>query len=243
MKKWIIRMTIAAVVLLVAGLALTFIFLNSIVKKGVETIGPQLTQVEVRLNRANISPFSGDGQLDGLVVGNPPGYKTPSAIQVGEVKVKVEIGSLLSDVIVLDFVNIQSPEITLEGGLKQNNLTKILENLDAATGEAEKKTTEKPAPAGKKIKVKDLVISGAKARVNMTLTGGKTVTVSVPDIHLTNIGADENGVSPAELSQRIIKAMLEGVVKSAGDVGGVFGKETGEQIKKAGKGLKGLFKK
>lgn len=251
MKKWIIRIAIAGVILVIVGLVLAFVFLNSIVKKGVETVGPALTQVEVRLGSAKISPFSGSGELEGLFVGNPEGYKTPSAIQVGNVKVKVDISSVKSDIIVIESVNIQAPDITIEGGLKANNLTKILDNLNAATGGSspapkEEKKEAPPAEGGKKLKVKDLVIAGGKVRANLNLTGGKEITVSLPDIHLTDIGADENGVSPAELSRIIVKEILEGATKSVGNVAGAVtevGKEAGEKVKGTAEKVKGLFRR
>src|SRR5580693_312377 len=99
MKKIILRIAIVIVVLVLVFLTVVFLKLNTIVKKGVETVGPALTKVEVRLDAADISPFSGSGKLSGLFVGNPEGYKTPSAIQVGSIKLSVKVGSVLSDII------------------------------------------------------------------------------------------------------------------------------------------------
>src|SRR5260370_30070876 len=101
MKKILVRIVIGFAVLLVLALAVVFFSLNSIVKKGVETVGPQLTKVEVKLGSAEISPFSGSGRLSKLFVGNPEGYKTTSAFQMGSIKVAVKIGSVMSDVIVV----------------------------------------------------------------------------------------------------------------------------------------------
>src|SRR5689334_10844509 len=138
MKKLIVRILLGVVALGIIALVVVFFSLNSIVKKGVETVGPQITKVDVKLDAANISPFGGSGQLTKFVVGNPEGYKTPSAIQVGDVKVAVKVGSVFSDTIVVDSINIQAPEITLEGTLTGNNLSKILDNL-SSTEEKEKK--------------------------------------------------------------------------------------------------------
>ena len=139
MKKLFVRILMGAVILIVIALVVIFFSLNSIVKKGVETVGPRLTKVEMRLGSAKLSPLSGNGRLSKLFVGNPEGYKTPSAIQVGDIKVGLEIGSVLSDTLVVDKVDIQAPEITFEGSLSGNNLSKILDNIEAATG------GEKPA--------------------------------------------------------------------------------------------------
>src|SRR5580765_941829 len=117
MKKLVIRIILVAVVLILVALAVVFFSLNSIVTKGVETMGPKLTGVQVRLGSAKLSPLSGQGQLTGLFVGNPEGYKALSAIKVGDIKVEVQPSSVLSDTLVVDEVNIQAPEITFEGTL------------------------------------------------------------------------------------------------------------------------------
>src|ERR1051326_4609409 len=129
MKKWIIRVAVILVVVVVAVVVLLFTNLNSIVKGGVEKVGPQITKTELRLAKANISPLSGSGQLTGLLVGNPEGYKTESAIKVGDVKVVLKMASVMRDTVEIESVNIQAPEITFDGGLGDNNLSKILDNV------------------------------------------------------------------------------------------------------------------
>jgi uncharacterized protein involved in outer membrane biogenesis len=249
MKKWIIRGAIVAVVLVVAGIVAVFYFLNDIVKSGVETAGPQLTKGELRLTKANLSPFSGLAQITGLFVGNPQGWKSESAVKVGDVKVMLNVGSALSDVVVIDSIHIQAPEITYETGLGGSNLGKILENIEAVAGGADKKsdaaTTSTP---GKKFRVKDIQINGA--RVHLAALG-KQITVPLADIRLQNIGTDGSGVTAAELTRDILKPLLASVMKAAAEsaTGLTRGvKDLGQgaltnQLDKAAGGLKGLLNK
>jgi hypothetical protein len=252
MKKIIVRLFLIVVVLLIAALVAVFFSLNSIVKKGVETLGPQMTKVEVRLGSADISPLSGSGRLKKLFVGNPEGYKTPSAIQIGSVKVSVKIGSVLSDTIVVDEINIQAPEITLEGTLTGNNLSKILDNLNAVAG-TEKPKTEAPAKKSeKKFIVKDIQINGGKVNVslNMPVLGGKSLTVPLPPVHLQDIGKAENGVTSAQLVTAVMKSLLaattEAATKAIADLGSGLKDVTkggADELNKAAKGISDLFKK
>jgi hypothetical protein len=245
MKKWVLRIFGAIVVLVILALVIVFVNLNSIVKKGVETVGPQLTKVEVRLGAAKLSPASGNGELSKLFVGNPEGYKTPSAIEVGNVKVAVKLSSALSDTIVVESVDIQAPEITLEGGLGGNNLMTIMKNLEGAPEDVPPTPESKPASeGGKKFFVKDVVINGGKINISVTgFGGGKKLTVPLPPIHLTNIGSENNGVTAAQLCKEILKPIIssalkagtEALVESGGDIKGSAGK--------AVDGLKGFFKK
>src|SRR5207247_2794341 len=104
----------ALVALVILALGILFFSINPLVKKGVESVGPKLTQVDVRLGAAQLSPLSGRGQLTKLFVGNPPGYKTPSAMNVADIKVGVAVSSVLSVTLVVDQVNIQALAITVD---------------------------------------------------------------------------------------------------------------------------------
>src|SRR2546423_3577839 len=129
MKKLFIRLFIVLLVLiLVAVLAIHF-FLDSAITKGFNTVGPKITKVDTRLDAASLSIMSGSGKMKGLFVGNPEGYKSKSAIQVGTSSFAVQPGSLLSDKIVVKSVRVESPELTFETDLKGNNLKKILSNI------------------------------------------------------------------------------------------------------------------
>ncbi len=251
MKKWIIRIVVAGVVLVVVALAMVFFNLNSIVKKGVETVGPQLTKVDVKLGSAKLSPFNGNGELSKLFVGNPEGYKTPSAIEVGNVRVAVKLRSALSDTIVVDEVNIKEPIITFEGGLTGNNLMKILQNLDGAPEDVKPTPKGKPASeGGKKFFVKDVMINGGKINISITGLGAKSMTVPLPTIHLTNIGSENNGVTAAQLCKEILKPLVASAMKAGMEAitglgGNVkdLGKGAAESAGKTVEGLKGIFKK
>jgi hypothetical protein len=251
MKKWILRIGIAVVVLIILAVVVVSVFLNDIVKKGVETVGPQLTKTEVRLASSRISPLSGNGQITKLFIGNPEGFKTESAIKIGDMKVALDVGSLFSDMVIVEKIAIESPEITFEGGLSGNNLSKILDNLESAsTGEKEPDAEEQAGQPKKHFRAKEVVITGGKIHVSVTGLGGKSATVPLQDIHLQNIGSDMDGATLAELAKEVLQPMVTAAIKGAGeaimtlekDVTKI-GKDAIESTEKAAKGIKDLFKK
>ena len=75
-----------------------------------------VTKVDVKLGAADISPFSGSGRLTKFVLGNPPNYNSPFSISIGDAKLVVQVNTLLSDVITVDEINIQSAELNLWRG-------------------------------------------------------------------------------------------------------------------------------
>jgi uncharacterized protein involved in outer membrane biogenesis len=254
MKKIIVRILVVAVVLILALFIVAGMFLDSIIKKGVETAGPAITKTDVRLDGVSLSVFSGKGTIKGLFVGNPAGYKTASAIQVGEATVRVKPGSLMSNKIVVESVSVVAPDITIEGGLKDNNLTKILENVQSFSGATTNTTQTGAQKPTKKIQVNDLLITGGRVNVSLGLLAGKSVTVPLPEIHLTDLGKNSDGITPAELAQTVMKNIIEGALsgatKAVSNIGGGVtdaAKSLGEGAKggaeKITKGIGGLFKK
>jgi uncharacterized protein involved in outer membrane biogenesis len=249
MKKWILRIILASGVVAVLAVFAAFYFLNDLVKGGVEAVGPQLTKGEMRLAKANLSPFSGKAQLTGLFVGNPQGWKTDSAIKVGDIQVALDVRSALSDVVVIDAIQIEGPEITYEGGLGGSNIGKILENIEAFAGGSADKSAEASSSSSKRFRVKDIQIRGAKVHLSTAGLGGKAMTVPLAELRLQNIGTDGEGVTAAQLSRDILKPLLASVTKAAAEsatnIGGQLKDATKatEQLDKATKGIKDIFKK
>lgn len=251
MKKLVIRILLVLVVLLILAVVAAGLLLDSAVKKGVETVGPMLTKVEVKRDGVSLSILSGSGTVKGLVVGNPEGYKTPNAIKVGTASLSIAPGSVLSEKIVIKSVRVEAAEITYEGGLLGgDNLHKILDNVTAAAGGGSSTTDASGKPA-KKLQVDDFLITGAKINVSLKGTGGFAAPIPLPDIHFTNLGQGPDGITPAELIKKVLTEVSADVAKAAvkavGDVGkgavDAAGKAATEAAGKATTGVTDLFKK
>ncbi len=242
---------VAAVLLVVAAVALFVVGSNigTIVKKGVETVGPKITGTPITLGGVELSPSSGSGTIKDFVLGNPEGYKSAFAIRLGEATLEVDPRSVLSDKIHIKRVAVSNPEITIEGGLGDNNLKKILANIDAFTA-SEKSKPASDSGSTKKLQVDDFLLSGAKVDVKFSILGGKGLSVPLPDIHLSNLGASGDGITAGELTKTIFNSVFEQVIpavtKQLGQIGNL-GKGAvegvGGAVDKATKGLGDLFKK
>ena len=262
MKKILMFFVVGLIVLVVVVAVGVGFFIGPIVKTGVETIGPKITQVPIKLDSVQVSLLSGSAQVKGLIVGNPEGYKTSEAIKFGTASIKVAPLSVFSDKIVLHEIHVISPEITYDGGLKGNNLSKILDNVNAlakkdeaapsnTASAAKDKGAQKPAP---KIQVDDFLISGAKVHVHLTGLTTKEMTVSLPDIHLKDMGKDADGITATELVRVVlsqvnistVKAVTQAVAGSGKIIEGLgkdIAKNPTEKIKSVTKSIGGLFGK
>lgn len=252
MKKILLVLAVLAVVV-VAALFFIGSNLDGIVKKAVETAGPPITQTTLTLDGVSLSPRSGSGALKGLTLGNPTGYSSPYAIKLGEAKLEVDPASVLTDKIHVRSIAVTGPQITIEGGIGDNNLKKILANIDSFTAGEKSGATSNTGPK-KKLQVDDFLLSGAKVDVKFALLGGQPLSVTLPDIHLTNLGTSGDGITPGELSKKVFSAVFEQVIPAVtaqlgklGNLGKEFGKGAMGNAKgavdKAAGGLGNLFKK
>ena len=251
---WVIGIGLLALIVITV-IAVGF-FLGTIVKTGMETVGPKIVQVPIKVDSVSLSVLTGSAKIRGLVIGNPDGYKTPYAISIGSAAVGVNPLSLLSDKIVVRSVRIEAPEITFEGNpFGENNLKKIMDNVNAVaksgaapSPNAQAQTGKKPA---RKIEVDDFSITGAKVHVSM---GGKEMTLPLPPIHLTDLGKGQGGITTADLTRRVLGAITTATVKAvatavtnignnAAELGKETGKAVGEGVNKITKGIGGLFGK
>jgi hypothetical protein len=258
-------LVVAVVAVLVVGL-----HLGDLVKSGMETVGPKVTKTTLTVDTVSLSLFAGSAGVKGLVLGNPEGYQALASIKAGNAAVSLAPGSVLSDKIVIHSIEVRAPEITFEGNpLGANNLAQILANIKGTTGDASQAGTNaapaspaSPARPAKKLEVDDFLVTGAQVHANLTGVVNKELTLTLPDIHLTDLGKGPEGITVAELTQQvwsqITAATVKALVQDAANLGkdltnaarnaaaGVLQNSSnavGENVDKLKKGLGGLLGK
>lgn len=231
------KILMVLVVLVVAGVAAYFMLnnpLGRLVKLAVEKFGPEMTQAEVRVSSVNIAATDGKGQINGLFLGNPKGFKTDYALKAGVVGIELEPASIAKDVVVIHKVLIDAPSIIYEKGEHGTNFDAIQHNVEQYLGAGGGKE-QKSEGGGKKLIIDSFIIRNAKVNYNGTFD------LSLPDIELHGIGRKSGGATSAQVVKAIVaelnaKLMLA-LAKSAA-IGAVGGPVVG-----AGMALKGLLGK
>lgn len=246
MKKILLYLGIGLIVVVIAVVLGVGLFIGPIIKTGIKTMGPKITQVPIQLDAVDVSLLAGTAAIKGLVVGNPEGFKTPQAIKLGRAELALDVLSVTKDKVVIKKVHVIDPEITFDGGLKGNNLTKIMENVNNSVSKDDapkqdmqdknEKSASRPAP---KLQVDDFLISGAKVNVNLTGPVGKEMAVTLPDIHLTDLGKEKDGITPEEIVRVVLSKVNASTIKAVTEA--VTG--SGKMIEDLGKDLtKGITK-
>ncbi len=219
MKRGLLIGGAIVVVAVVAVVAYVGLNINPIIKDGVQTYGSEITQVAVDLDEVDISPWSGEGKLAGLTVGNPKGYKTDSAFKLGVVSVKLDVGSVTDDTVIIHEIVIAGPQITYELGPGGSNIDVIRKNVDSYLGGGGQPSgAAKSEQGGKKIIIENLIIRDGKVSISAALLKGKKLSVKLPGIHLKDIGKDKGGASPGEVVEKIMASVTDGATKAVGSL-------------------------
>jgi hypothetical protein len=234
---------LVVVVVLVAGGAAVYLAsnLNEIVRNGVETVGPEYTGAPVTLESVDLSILSGEGELRGLVVGNPEGFEGDDAFRLSSIRVALDTSTVLDDVVVIREVLVDGAEINaILRSLRESNVQAILDNVEAATGGTSPEA-EAQAP-GPQVVIDRVAVTGTGASVKFGPAA--PIRVSVPDIELTDIGREgDRGASVGQVLEQVIRPVIGAILDSAasGRLRDVIQEQAGGLRDRISEGARGLM--
>lgn len=250
------------VIVIIAILAAPF-FIDGILKVAIEKAGSKQLGVGVSVEKVHLSIFNGSIGISGLKIKNPAGYQYENMLEVTDIMVKADTGSLLSDVVEVKQIDINDIAVVIEQKGLTSNLSEVLKNTK---GDSEPKTETKPAEGkGKNVHIASLDITNIGVTAKLLPVPGKadSVKLKIAKLHLSDIGGKKTSlgevtgkiftaISAAIASQGAgiipdnmigsINDSLEGIDK-AGEEIIKTGEQAGKEIEKATEGLKGLFQK
>jgi hypothetical protein len=204
---------------LIGGLLLVIIALGvyvvmntgNLVKTAVETLGPEYLGVDVSLDAADISLTEGTGELRGMVIGNPDGFDGPYAFRLGSIKLALDPLAQSQELVVIKTIAIDAADLAILAKGRSTNLQAIMANLESGES-AEPQAESSAAP---KIIVDAFAFTNAHTSLQSDIVGEAQVTI--PDIHLSDIGRKSQGVTIREavtqMLRPIVRASTEALAK------------------------------
>jgi hypothetical protein len=221
--KLLLKIALSVLGLAVAGIVIVFIFLDTIVGKGIEAGCTKALGVETSVGLVRVGLLTGTFSIRGLRIANPPGFETDHFFSLDRLHFEVPPKSLREETIAVRLLELDGVDVSLETVDKKTNYDVILENLDRSskTGSADpsaKQSAGEGEGGGKGLVIHETVIRGIAARIDLGKVKGASdrIEVEIPKIRLRpnkKTGAAE--VSVAELTQVVVKAVLVGIAKKA----------------------------
>ena len=218
MIKWILICLGIIVVIIAVILFLGLSNLGPIITNAVNTYGPDITKTEVRLQSADISIFSAEANLKDFYLGNPKGFASPKAMSVRSIQVNVDESTLTEDTVIIDSIQVLAPEIVYEKVGNTDNFNAILNNVKKSAKMTDKTAGEKPVKEseGKKLLIRNLLVKDGKVHLSIAMLGAEeSVSANLPDIHMTDLGKEGGGASPAKIFESVLALLYEQITSSA----------------------------
>lgn len=260
----LLSILIGVVIVIVVVLALIIMNLGTAVKVGGEKVLTSMTKGKTTIGDASISLLTGKVKITDIVIENPKtnaageetNFSTETFFKLGEINIDLNVSSLLGDVITVNEVLIDAPDVTYEKTpLNDSNLNVILANINHFTG-ADKKTDEEKAAeekeaeekaakeaeegdeSAKKVVITHLQLKDAK--VNLSSCGVDIPTLPPISVELNDLGKKNGGITVAEAIGETFTSLFTSIFDGVKNLGVAVidaGKAAGTAIKDTGKKL------
>jgi hypothetical protein len=221
-KNLFLRILLGIVAVLLILLVVAVVFLGHTVKTSVNTVAPLVLGVPVHVEKVHASPFRGRITMHDFTVGNPEGFKTDSLVEFDTLVFDIDVPSCFSDTVRIEEITVEGFALTMEQGLRYNNLLAFLSNLkgaDEKEKEEEAKEEEKEPAGGKpakKVVIDSVDITGTRFKFALTAMMGAAVPIPLPPIHLQDIGKDpETGEAEGTSPRDAVIAVFSGIASAA----------------------------
>ena len=216
----IVKIILGILIVLVILVVAVILLIDPIAKNALEKGAPLVLGTNVSVQRIHIEPFNGRVEIKNLIIDNPEGsYSSEYAIKLGDIIADVDLATVTKDKIRIEEMFMKDVDVVYETNVINSNLQEILNNVKKLDT-AEKKEKEEEEKEGKEEKEKTLqvdVIELSRVGVTVQAKGAPAgLPISVSMDPMTNLGTDEKGITPVELTLRILGAIVTTSLKTAG---------------------------
>ena len=198
----------------IAVLALVMLLsLGHIVKFSLTSIAPKILDAPVKVDSVSVNVFSGVVDIRNLFIGNPVGYKNDRALTVKHIRVDIIPSTLTADKLVVEEFTLDGVDVYFEpsANLLSNNLSQLNENVQNFQKKLGLEET--------RLEVDDLNMNSIYVNVVASAPGLLATDAPLPvvPINLENLGKDNDGITPLDLTAAILNKLTLGVFASIGD--------------------------
>jgi uncharacterized protein involved in outer membrane biogenesis len=212
-RKRVLLLALALLAVVVGvGVVTLLSNLNGLIAAAIEKHGSSATGTRVAVAGVDVSLREGRGEIAGLRIGNPGGYESSDAFQLGKIGIDLDVGSVRSDPIVIDRIDVTAPRIFAEfqrdGG---SNLAEIRAQLERfVPAHADRPQPDSDRSKQRRIRIRELVIAEGQIAVDASKLGIDARDLQLPPIRLKDVGGPEGG-TPEELTKAILTGLVSRV--------------------------------
>jgi len=225
------KVLVALLVLVAVGAAAVYFVvsrLDSIVEAAIEHYGSEATGVQVTVQSVELSLRSGEGNIRGVVVGNPKGFTAPSAFELGLIRVALDPESVTSDPLLVREIRIEAPVASYEWSARGSNIEVIQRNVDAFVaryaGGAKSGVDEPSQPSEsdgteQRFIIESLIVTGGSVDARTSDAPDDVVEAKLGDLKAKDLGKKKGGATGAEITAEILDVLIANVTRTVAKMG------------------------
>jgi len=204
--KWLKRILIGVVLLIIVSLTIVYFSLNSIIKTTVEKEATASLNTQTTLGSAHLAIFGGSLSLNDLEIASPPKFDAPHIFTLGGTTVHVSYGQLSGNPIHITQISIDNPVLVIENDEGKLNLQAMMDQIP--TTPTNSSGTAKPAM---KLVIDELDLTNAHVTFLPGLPGlPSQIDVPIPSLTMKNIGNADgagNGAAVKDVVMQVATAL------------------------------------
>jgi hypothetical protein len=187
----------------------------------------EVTDTKVKLDAVKLDLKQGAGSLFNFEQPNPPGFQTKYAFHFDQAELDLDLKSIFDEVIIIEKVLINGAEVVYEYSDGKTNFIELKNIINAnmnnktvaastsKTDQPQQKETKKThAKQSKKIIIKSFEMINTNVEGAVPFASSQTLSVTLPNIQLNNIGSKEGGVEADQLMAIFIDTLEKDLKRS-----------------------------
>ncbi len=159
--------------------------------------GSRALSMRVTVERARLGLLGPRLRLEGLALGNPPGFGDEHLLAAERVSVRVDPASLLQETIRLPEVAVDGFVLRVESVDGRTNLEALRRRVHDVLG--------RPRRSSRRVVIHRLLLRGGHASAPGPF--GARISLPVKDLEFTGVGEGKGGLTPLELADYMLDLM------------------------------------
>lgn len=204
MFKFIRNLLVLVIILCLAAAGGVYYYIDSIIKHGIEKYGSEIAGVSITVGNVKLGLPDGKFEVTNLKIANPQGFQNPTLFEAANISVTMNIRSVFEDVIRITEIKIEAPAFVYENNGNTDNIKALRANIDRSSRNDEVVQPESvESKPQKKIVIDHFYLNNGK--VSASLGNIVHKSLNLPDIYLSGIGKDQDGITIADAAEQIFR--------------------------------------
>jgi hypothetical protein len=204
--KWIKRIVVLVVLLIIVAGAIVYFSLDSIIRGAIERQASASLGVPTTLGSVRLSLFGGSFDMSDLKVASPPKFSAPQLLTLTGAGVQVHYGELTGSPIHIQHISIDHPVVVVEQSGLKLNLDALMDQMPTTP-----KTGSNESTSSVKLVIDQLDLNNAQVTLMPGVPGvQQSIDVPINSVTLKNIGnagGNQNGAAIKDVVMQSVTAL------------------------------------